>query len=509
MVLCDRRVSHDDAISKALYQKERVLCWIMTTPKNLDVKARVVRDTWSRRCNKVLFMSSVTDPKFPTIGLNVSEGRRHLTAKTMQAFRYIYENHFDDADWFMKADDDTYVILENLRYFLTSQNKSEPVFFGHHFKVFVKQGFYSGGGGYVLSKQALRRYGEKGRDPSVCRQDFGPEDLEMGKCMQNLGVRTVNTLDALGRSRFHCFYPETHLFGRYPKWYYKFDANGAKKGTENISNYAISFHYVSPQKMQALEFYIYHLRPYGIVSGTKELNRQADVKPGSQELNRQVIVKPETQEVNRQADVKPGTQEVNRQADVKPGTQEVNRQADVKPGTQEVNRQAVVKPGTQDVNRQADVKPGTQEVNRQADVKPGTQEVNRQADVKPGTQEVNRQADVKPGTQEVNRQADVTPGTQELNRQADVKPGIQEVNRQANVKPGTQEVNRQAGVKPGTQEVNRQADVTLGTQEVNRQADVKPGTQEVNRQADVKPGTQEVNRQADVKPGTQKVNRHA
>ncbi|XP_067649985.1 glycoprotein-N-acetylgalactosamine 3-beta-galactosyltransferase 1-B-like [Haliotis asinina] len=248
----------------------------MTSPKNLGVKARVVRDTWSRRCNKVLFMSSVTDPKFPTVGLNVSEGREHLTAKTMQAFRYIYENHFDDADWFMKADDDTYVILENLRYFLTSQNKSEPAFFGHHFKVILKQGFYSGGGGYVLSKEALRRYGEKGHDPTVCRHDGGAEDVAFCRCMEKLGVRTVNTTDALGRSRFHCFRPEAHLVGNYPEWYYQYDANGAKKGIESISDFAISFHYVPPQKMYDLEFYIYHLRPYGIVSGTQELNRKED-----------------------------------------------------------------------------------------------------------------------------------------------------------------------------------------------------------------------------------------
>ncbi|XP_046555650.1 glycoprotein-N-acetylgalactosamine 3-beta-galactosyltransferase 1-like [Haliotis rubra] len=274
----------NDAISKALYQKERVLCWIMTSPKNLDVKARVVRDTWARRCNKVLFMSSVTDPEFPTIGLNVSEGRKHLAAKTMQAFRYIYENHFDDADWFMKADDDTYVILENLRYFLTSQNKSEPVFLGHYLK--RKQGFNSGGGGYVLSKEALRRYGEKGHDPKLCRSDGGAEDVAFGRCMENLGVRTVNTTDALGRSRFHCFRPETHLAGKYPKWFYKFDANGAaKKGIDSVSDYAISFHYVPPQNMYDLEFYIYHLRPYGIVSGTQELNRKEKVKPGTREMD--------------------------------------------------------------------------------------------------------------------------------------------------------------------------------------------------------------------------------
>ena len=41
--------------------------------------------------------------EFPTVGLNVSEGREHLTAKTMQGFRYIYDHHLDDADWFMKV----------------------------------------------------------------------------------------------------------------------------------------------------------------------------------------------------------------------------------------------------------------------------------------------------------------------------------------------------------------------------------------------------------------------
>lgn len=273
--LHDEHAHHDDdSEARRLAKEVRVLVWVMTNPKNLEVKAKVVRDTWGRRANKLIFFSSETDKNFPTIGLNVSEGREHLTAKTMQGFRYIYEHHLNDADWFMKADDDTYVIMENLRYFLSGEKNDQPVFFGHHFKTIVKQGYYSGGGGYVLSKEALKRFGEKGQDPSICRQDGGSEDAEFGKCMERLGVRTANTTDALGRSRFHCFDPETHLFGGYPGWYFSYDANGAKQGAESLSDYAITFHYVTPQKMQALEFFIYHLSPYGIVNGRQDLNKK-------------------------------------------------------------------------------------------------------------------------------------------------------------------------------------------------------------------------------------------
>ena len=145
----------------------------------------------------------------------------------------MYDHHFEEADWFLKADDDTYVIMENLRYFLSQQNSTEPVFFGHRFKP-RDLTYPSGGGGYVLSKEALRRYGQN-YNRRVCPKDNGPEDLKMGRCMERLGVTLRPTVDVIGRSRFHSLRVDHFVNGVFPNWLQEFDMDGAKGVSSHIT----------------------------------------------------------------------------------------------------------------------------------------------------------------------------------------------------------------------------------------------------------------------------------
>ena len=67
-----------DNVAKKLAQKVRVLCWVMTNPKTIYIKGQAVKDTWGKRCNILVFFSSVEDKKFPAVGLNVPEGKFSL-----------------------------------------------------------------------------------------------------------------------------------------------------------------------------------------------------------------------------------------------------------------------------------------------------------------------------------------------------------------------------------------------------------------------------------------------
>ena len=195
---------------------------------NLMPKALHVKNTWGSRCDHTLYMSSVENVNFPAVGLNVREGRDALWDKTRAAFKYIYDHNFTrNFDWFLKADDDTYVIIENLKYFLRDKNSSEPIYYGHHFVPYVRNGYMSGGAGYVLSRHAVEKIVTVGlKDQRRCpRRGFfaAAEDVSLGNCMQNIGVIARDARDSLNRSRFLPFAVANVMNDGYiPAWYQRY-----------------------------------------------------------------------------------------------------------------------------------------------------------------------------------------------------------------------------------------------------------------------------------------------
>lgn len=97
---------YDETLSKVLYNEVKLLCMVMTYPANHHTKAIHVKNTWGKRCNKIVFFSSALDSELDTIVLAIEDSRTALWNKTKASFQYLYDHFLDDYDWFMKADDD-------------------------------------------------------------------------------------------------------------------------------------------------------------------------------------------------------------------------------------------------------------------------------------------------------------------------------------------------------------------------------------------------------------------
>uniref|UniRef100_A0A8B9GN28 Glycoprotein-N-acetylgalactosamine 3-beta-galactosyltransferase 1 n=1 Tax=Astyanax mexicanus TaxID=7994 RepID=A0A8B9GN28_ASTMX len=230
-------VSFQLSVATNLTQRVRLLCWILTAPQFLESRAKHVNAAWAKRCNIVLYMSS-ENSDFPTVKLNVSEGRDQLYWKTIRAFQYLHQHHLDDADWFLKADDDTFVVPENLRYLLSKYNTEDPVYLGRRFKPFIAQGYMSGGAGYVLSREALRRF-VAGHASGLCTHFSEIEDMALGRSKEQKSIHSVAAIqDSLKQ-------------------------DSGDSGPSCCSDFAVSFHYIHPVEMYTLQYFTYHLRPYG------------------------------------------------------------------------------------------------------------------------------------------------------------------------------------------------------------------------------------------------------
>ena len=97
-------------------------------------------NTWGKHCNKLLFFTKSYHTGFPAVGLGIEDtGSYDLAGKIMKGLYHLYKYHLRDYDWFVKADTDTYLIAENLRYFLKDHEPTEAVYFGHHFKVIAQR----------------------------------------------------------------------------------------------------------------------------------------------------------------------------------------------------------------------------------------------------------------------------------------------------------------------------------------------------------------------------------
>lgn len=97
----------DNSLAQKLFNEVRILCLVITYPENHKERGIHVQNTWGKRCNKLIFITSKEDDVFDdSLILNITESRSVLWNKTKTAFFFAHDELIEDYDFFLKADDD-------------------------------------------------------------------------------------------------------------------------------------------------------------------------------------------------------------------------------------------------------------------------------------------------------------------------------------------------------------------------------------------------------------------
>eukprot|EP00050_Salpingoeca_kvevrii_P015901 m.50997 g.50997 ORF g.50997 m.50997 type:complete len:707 (+) comp6579_c0_seq1:276-2396(+) len=240
---------------------QRILCWVMTDPKNLYTKAVAVNTTWASDCDTLLFMTTVHHPLLNTVRLwlDAPESREMLWRKARAAWMHVFHHFLDKADWFMRVDDDSYVMMDNLRDFLHDYDHNKPHYLG---RTMVAQPadakFYGGGAGNIMSHKALEILGNTViKEPDIFA-DYNTfsDDVEIALSLLDAGVPTEDTRDEELRERFFPLGVDRERDLRKEKfpdhWYWRYSLYPAREGLECCSKRWIVSHYTSLERMYIL-----------------------------------------------------------------------------------------------------------------------------------------------------------------------------------------------------------------------------------------------------------------
>ncbi|KAF2366476.1 Fringe-like [Trinorchestia longiramus] len=202
-------------------------------------------------------------PTFPMITVPETRvGRQGLWNKTKFAFQHAYDSFLNDFDWFLKADDDTYFIIENLRDLLRTQDPNDNIYFGCNLRTPDSTGYMSGGAGYVLSRAALQQLGPALHNSQSWLTDTDPEDVNIGAVLRAAGAQPGDSRDTEGRPRFFPlsarWLADPRQDGQ-PDWYWLLTGYAHNTSPQCCSPRAISFHYMTASDMYFTELLLYNI----------------------------------------------------------------------------------------------------------------------------------------------------------------------------------------------------------------------------------------------------------
>ena len=224
----------------------------------------------------------MTDPALGTVRIPHGGDEVYLRKwlRVKATWTFVYENYYEAYDWFYFSNDMVFLLVENLRLYLESDEikaastyadgavevsdkskQQNPMFLGRRFALGgdMNDIFNAGGPGYVLNKAALKIFVlESGDHPP--QQHTSMEDLMIARTFRLFGVYPYDTQDETGGERFMITTPGHHYESQFPAWYHK-QSIDIQHGKDHCAERSISFHYVPVDLMYRLYALLYDKCP--------------------------------------------------------------------------------------------------------------------------------------------------------------------------------------------------------------------------------------------------------
>lgn len=276
----------------------KVVCLVMTAPLHHRDRTRHVAATWGlerqgqedegkdmadlqyhESCPNTVFVTSSPHSSLRNAIYTDYSSYEEIWGKVLIAFRSV---NASQANWFMKADDDTFVIYPRLLRLLARFDAEKPYFLGFNLIYTFKDGreveYMSGGAGYLLSSPAVKMLQEAEVPECQFPGATTYEDVNMGTCLTALGVEYGDTRDPMGRLVFLPYPPQTffdpdNLHRPDVAWINSMSKYPVKFGTQHLSDRVVSFHQIrNPKGVYVMHYLTHHLHihtPSEVTSFTK------------------------------------------------------------------------------------------------------------------------------------------------------------------------------------------------------------------------------------------------
>lgn len=258
---------NDISASRQYLRNNNIICMIMTSDKTINTRGFATWATWAQYC-KIAFFScncsrrkklysdfftfnkKVSNPsEVPILYLDIEESYMKMAQKAIEILKLTKKMFGLENDWFLMADDDTFIFFDNLLKFIKHKNYTDPVVYGFSIVDWiVKDGYPQGGAGILFTKESMRRLYSK-LAMGLCNYVEGFSDVAIGYCMELANVTIGDSTDSCNRERFHMHSLKRYFGGPFDNWMLKHSKNSPKNGINCCAEDSISFHYTEPEDM--------------------------------------------------------------------------------------------------------------------------------------------------------------------------------------------------------------------------------------------------------------------